>query len=80
MTEPTPIAVIPGGNQVIAPIIAGVVMTGQSTLVDKPDRTRRYHAPPDAARTIAALLTLRDPQPTDGPQSHDLDPGRPRLT
>ena len=29
-------------------------------LVDKPGRTRRYHVPPQAARTIAALLTLRD--------------------
>ena len=29
-------------------------------LVDKPGRTRRYHVPPNAARTIAALLTLRD--------------------
>jgi hypothetical protein len=29
-------------------------------LVDKPGRTRRYHVPPDSARTIAALLTLRD--------------------
>ncbi len=29
-------------------------------LVEKPGRTRRYHVPPDAARTIAALLTLRD--------------------
>jgi hypothetical protein len=29
-------------------------------LADKPARTRRYHVPPDAARTIAALLTLRD--------------------
>ena len=29
-------------------------------LVDKPGRTRRYHVPPLAARTIAALLTLRD--------------------
>ena len=29
-------------------------------LVDKPGRTRRYHVPPDAARTIAALLALRD--------------------
>ena len=29
-------------------------------LVDKPGRTRRYHVPPPAARTIAALLTLRD--------------------
>jgi hypothetical protein len=28
-------------------------------LVDKPGRTRRYHVPPDAARAIAALLTLR---------------------
>jgi hypothetical protein len=29
-------------------------------LVVKPDRTRRYHVPADAARTIAALLTLRE--------------------
>ena len=29
-------------------------------LVDKPGRTRRYHVPPLAARTIAALRTLRD--------------------
>jgi hypothetical protein len=29
-------------------------------LTDKPGRTRRYHVPPDAARTIAALLVLRD--------------------
>src|SRR3954463_5041809 len=29
-------------------------------LVDKPGRTRRYTVPPLAARTIAALLTLRD--------------------
>jgi hypothetical protein len=29
-------------------------------LIDKPGRTRRYHVPPDAARTITALLTLRD--------------------
>jgi hypothetical protein len=29
-------------------------------LVDKPGRTRRYHVPNRAARTIAALLTLRD--------------------
>ena len=29
-------------------------------LIDKPARTRRYHVPPDGARTIAALLTLRD--------------------
>lgn len=29
-------------------------------LVDKPGRTRRYRLQPEAARTIAALLTLRD--------------------
>ena len=29
-------------------------------LVDKPGRTRRYHVPPASARTISALLTLRD--------------------
>jgi hypothetical protein len=29
-------------------------------LVDKPGRTRRYHVPTLAARTITALLTLRD--------------------
>ena len=29
-------------------------------LVDRPGRSRRYHVPPVAARTIAALLTLRD--------------------
>ena len=29
-------------------------------LVDKPGRSRRYHVPPQAARTIAALLTMRD--------------------
>ena len=29
-------------------------------LVVKPGRTRRYHVPPEAARTIAALLALRD--------------------
>jgi len=29
-------------------------------LVTKPPRTRRYHVPEQAARTIAALLTLRD--------------------
>jgi hypothetical protein len=31
-----------------------------SSSFDKPGRTRRYHLPPGAARTIAALLTLRD--------------------
>ncbi len=29
-------------------------------LAVKPARTRRYHIPPRAARTIAALLALRD--------------------
>jgi hypothetical protein len=29
-------------------------------LVDKPGRTRRYHVPPTAARTVSALLTLHD--------------------
>ncbi|MDH4075393.1 MAG: hypothetical protein OEW29_05600 [Acidimicrobiia bacterium] len=29
-------------------------------LVDKPGRTRRYHVPHDAARTIAGILALRD--------------------
>ncbi len=29
-------------------------------LAVKPARTRRYHVPPGAARTIAALLALRD--------------------
>ena len=29
-------------------------------VLDKPGRTRRYHLAPPAARTIAALLTLRD--------------------
>ena len=29
-------------------------------LADKPGRSRRYHIPPGAARTITALLTLRD--------------------
>ena len=29
-------------------------------LIEMPARTRRYHVPPQAARTIAALLTLRD--------------------
>ena len=29
-------------------------------LIGKPGRTRRYHVPPDGARIISALLTLRD--------------------
>jgi len=54
-------------------------------LITKPGRSRRYHLPPHAARTITALLTLRDqviapilagirsprmgPNPTPGPAS-----------
>ena len=29
-------------------------------LIELPARTRSYHVPPQAARTVAALLTLRD--------------------
>jgi hypothetical protein len=29
-------------------------------LVEKPGRTRRYHVPPDALRTITAITTIRD--------------------
>jgi hypothetical protein len=29
-------------------------------LVEKPGRTRRYHVPPDALRTITAVTTIRD--------------------
>jgi hypothetical protein len=29
-------------------------------LIGKPGRTRRYHVPPQAARTIAGLLALRN--------------------
>lgn len=29
-------------------------------LIHKTGRTRRYHVPPDAARTFTALLTLRE--------------------
>jgi len=29
-------------------------------LIDKPGRSRRYHVPPDAARTIAGIGALRD--------------------
>ena len=57
-------------------------------LIDKPGRTRRYHVPPHAARTIAALLTLRDHviapilagvrSPRIGRKPR-LDPRRPRL-
>ena len=56
-------------------------------LVIKPGRTRHYQVP--AARTIAALLTLRDHiiapilagvrQPTTRTQAQHLDHHRPRL-
>jgi hypothetical protein len=56
-------------------------------LIDKPGRTRRYRVPPDGARTITALLTLRDHvippilagvrRPPHGPQTQDLDRRRP---
>ena len=58
-------------------------------LVVKPGRTRRYHVPPDAARTIAALLALRDQviapilagirSPRRGRKPATLDPHRPGL-
>ncbi len=58
-------------------------------LVTKPGRSRRYHVAPDAARTITALLVLREhviaphprrrPQPATGTQTQHLDPHRPRL-
>ena len=58
-------------------------------LTVKPGRTRRYHVPPEAARTIAALLTLRDHviapilagvrSPRTRPQAQHLDRHRPRL-
>ena len=56
-------------------------------LLDKPARTRRYHVGAPAARTIAALLTLRDQviapilagvrSPAHGTQTRALDPRRP---
>lgn len=39
---------------------AGLAKLRGKHLIDKPGRSRRYHLPPAAARTIAALLTLRD--------------------
>jgi len=58
-------------------------------LVIKPGRTRRYHVPGDAARTIAALLTVRDKviapllagirNTTTRPPTQNLDHHRPRL-
>ena len=35
-------------------------MFGADHFAVKPGRTRRYHIPPEQARTIAALLALRD--------------------
>lgn len=56
-------------------------------LVDKPARTRRHRVPAPAARTIAALLTLRDQviapilaavrSPRMGTQTRALDTRRP---
>jgi hypothetical protein len=58
-------------------------------LAEKPAKTRRYHIPPAAARTIAALLALRDQviapilagvrSPPQRTQARHLDPHRPRL-
>ena len=58
-------------------------------LVVKPGRTRRYQVPGQAARTIAALLTLRDHviapilagvrRPGPGRPPEDIHPHRPRL-
>ena len=44
-------------------------------LLTKPGRTRRYHMPGDAARTITALLTLRDKviAPHSSPESGHHD-------
>jgi hypothetical protein len=39
---------------------AGCAAAPRKGLLDTPGRTRRYHVPTGAARTIAALLTLRD--------------------
>ena len=57
-------------------------------LVVKPEHTRRYEVPPDAARTISALGVLRDhviipilagvKNPRPGRCRH-MDPDRPRL-
>jgi len=35
-------------------------MTGRPTVTTPPARSRRYHAPPEALRTITVLLVLRD--------------------
>ena len=58
-------------------------------LAVKPGKTRRYHIPPRAARTIAALLTIRDQvigpilvgvrSPRLGRKPRRLDPCGPRL-
>ena len=58
-------------------------------LAGKPARTRRHYLPGPAARTISALLTLRDhviapilaghPDPPARPRPHQADPHRPGL-
>jgi hypothetical protein len=58
-------------------------------LITKPGRTRRYHVPGDAARTITAILAIRDhvlsphrrrPHSTTRPPTQALDQHhRPRL-
>ena len=58
-------------------------------LMDKPGRTRRYHVPPNAARTHRRPAHPprprhrphpgRSPQPPHGPQAQNLDRRRPRL-
>jgi hypothetical protein len=50
-------------------------------LVAKPGRTRRYHVPGDAARTIAALLTVRDKviAPSSPESAHHDEAAHPRT-
>jgi hypothetical protein len=49
-------------------------------LAVKPARTRRYRIPPDAARTIAALLALRDHAIARGPAADANPRTGPRST
>src|SRR5262249_28865682 len=51
----TPARTTPSGK---APTICAK-LRGKGLAI-KPGRTRRYHIPPEAARTITALLALRD--------------------
>lgn len=44
---------------IVTPPAVYPVIRGKQ-LIHKPGGTRRYHVPPTAARTITALLTLRD--------------------